>query len=216
MSENSNYKLTIGKDSLAALPAAHYTGSIVIVDKPDDVSAAVEALSSAKIIGFDTETKPSFKKGQTNYVSLIQLSADDKCFLFRINMTGIPDSLKALLESPDVLKIGLSLHDDFHNLAKVCQIQPQGFVDLQQYVKGVYIADNSLSKIYAIVFGKRISKGQRLSNWEAESLSRAQQQYAALDAKACVDIYQSIDSGQFHPDASLYKQPIEEEGNQEA
>lgn len=202
--------LSISKQTLAKLPAAHYQGSISVIDKPEDIDGAVKELYSAPIIGFDTETRPSFKKGQSNTVSLIQLCTPEHCFLFRIGITGITQPLRALLEDPTKIKVGLSLHDDFHNLAKISDLQPNGFIDLQQYVKTVRIADNSLSRIYAIIFGKRISKGQRLSNWEAAHLTEFQQSYAALDAKACIDIYEAISQNHFCFDDSEYKVPIDQ------
>ena len=95
-------------------------------------------------------------------------------------------------------------------MAKISDLQPDGFIDLQQYVKSVRIADNSLSRIYAIIFGKRISKGQRLSNWEAAHLTEFQQSYAALDAKACIDIYEAISQNRFRYEDSQYKVPIDQ------
>lgn len=206
MNENhtTTYLLTITKEELAQLPAAHFQGSIRLIEKAEDVAGAVEALRKSDVIGFDTETRPSFKKGQTNIVSLLQLSTRDTCYLMRLNHTGLTDELKQLLEDPDVLKIGLSIHDDFHNLKKISDIEPAGFIDLQHYVKQINIADNSLTRIYGIVFGKRISKGQRLTNWEALQLTDSQQAYAALDAKACIDIYDEIHSGRFNPLSSPY------------
>lgn len=205
-----DYMLSISKQTLAKLPAAHYQGPISVIDKPEDIDGAVKELYAAPIIGFDTETRPSFKKGQSNTVSLIQLCTPEHCFLFRTGITGITQPLRALLEDPAKTKVGLSLHDDFHNLAKISDLQPDGFIDLQQYVKSVRIADNSLSRIYAIIFGKRISKGQRLSNWEAAHLTEFQQSYAALDAKACIDIYEAISQNRFRYEDSQYKVPIDQ------
>lgn len=197
-------KVTITKEALSELPAAHFDGDIHLIDKTDDVPAAVEMLRASDIIGFDTETRPSFRKGQSNIVSLLQLSTRTACFLFRLNHIGMPDSIVDILQDPDLLKIGLSLHDDFHNLCKIREINPEGFVDLQNYVKNFRIADNSLSRIYGILFGQRISKGQRLTNWEADHLTPAQQCYAALDALACVRIYDYLQKGKFDPDKSPY------------
>lgn len=199
--------LSIPKEALASLPLAVYSGKISVIDSAEQIPQAVDALSRAKIIGFDTETRPSFKKGQSNNVSLIQMCSSKECFLFRINMTGITPPLKNLLEDAGKIKVGLSLHDDFHNLAKICDLKPQGFIDLQTYVKRTGILDNSLARIYAIVFGQRISKGQRLTNWEATTLTVHQQQYAALDARACIDIYNAISKNHFNPAESSYIVP---------
>lgn len=198
-------KISISKQQLAALPPAQYTGNIVIVDNPDGVGIAVEHLRNADFIGFDTETRPAFKKGQNYNVALLQLACEGTCYLFRLNKIGMPDSLKDLLEDSSKIKIGLSTHDDFRNLRKMCPLQPDGFIELQNYVTKWGIADKSLSKLYGILFGQRLSKSQRLSNWEAENLAEAQQHYAALDAKACIDIYRHLSSGYFDPESSPYK-----------
>lgn len=191
--------VTIPKEKLATLPSAHFQGEVVVIEDERDVEPAVEELRREGLIGFDTETRPSFKKGHFNKVSLIQLSTHTKCFLFRINITGLSQPIVDLLEDPQVVKIGLSTHDDFHNLNKLRLIHPDGFVELQNFVKNFRIADNSLTRIFGILFGMRVSKGQRLTNWEAEHLSPAQQSYAALDAWACIRIFEHLKSGAFNP-----------------
>ena len=196
--------ITISKEEISMLPAADYAGKIEIIDKPEQVASAVEKLLTADVIGFDTETRPSFRKGQYHNVALIQLAIDDVAYLFRTNIIGLPKQLIEILENPDLLKVGLSLRDDFHNLNKISEIRPEGFIDLQSYVKNFKIADASLSRIHAILFGERLSKGQRLTNWEATELSEAQQSYAALDAKACINIYKFLKSGMFDPADSPY------------
>lgn len=197
--------ISISKQQLATLPPAHFTGSIVVVDTPSDVESAVMQLRKADLIGFDTETRPSFKKGQNYNVALLQLSAKDVCFLFRLNKIGMPDSLKDLLEDPEMTKVGLSIHDDFRNLRKTFDFEPGGFVELQNFVTRWNIIDKSLSKLYGILFGERLSKSQRLSNWESEQLAESQQHYAALDAFACIKIYCYLNEGRFDPDSSPYQ-----------
>ncbi|MDE6256551.1 MAG: 3'-5' exonuclease domain-containing protein 2 [Muribaculaceae bacterium] len=200
---------TITKQELSALPMVTYAGSIFLIDSEEKASEAAEILRQEKILGFDTETKPSFKRGHTNNVALLQLSTHDSTFLFRLNHIGLPDSVKAILENEEILKIGVSIHDDFHNLRKLYDIRPTGFIDLQSFVKDYGIADNSLARIYAILFGMRISKGQRLSNWEAEELTAHQQAYAALDALACIEIYDYLVSGKFIAEKSQFYRLIE-------
>lgn len=210
--------ITITKEQLSQLPAADFEGKICLIEDKEGVEAAISALREAGIIGFDTETRPSFKKGHTNNVALIQLSTRTTCYLFRINVIGLTQSLVSLLEDPEITKVGLSTHDDFHNLAKIAEIEPQGFIELQNFVKQFRIADKSLSRIYAVLFGKRISKGQRLTNWEAEQLTVHQQAYAALDAMACLEIFDYLASGRFDPVTSEYltePTPPEETGNDE-
>lgn len=206
--------VTISKTDLAVLPPAEYHGDIVVVDSLDRVADAVNDLRRSDVIGFDTETRPSFRKGQSYKVALLQLATRRCCYLFRLNIIGMPPEVKDLLEDPDQLKIGLSLHDDFHNLSKICDINPDGFIDLQQFVKDYMIADNSLSRIYGIIFSQRISKGQRLTNWEAKALTPCQQSYASLDALACIDIYDCLSHGGFDPGKSPYLCDIPEEENE--
>lgn len=197
--------VTIGKDTLGQLPAAEFQGDIVVVDQPEQVTDAIKALKKADLIGFDTETRPSFRKGQQFNVALIQLATSECAFLFRTNIIGYPQELMDLLQDPDKLKIGLSIHDDFHNIRRVYEnFEPCGFIDLQSFVKDYKIADNSLSRVNAILFGNRISKGQRLSNWEAPELTEAQKAYAALDASACINIYKYLKNGNFDPKNSKY------------
>lgn len=198
-------KISISKQQLAALPAAHYDGAIRVIDNMEDAEKAVAELRKADLIGFDTETRPSFKKGQSFSVALMQLSSRDECYLFRLNKIGFPDSLKALIQDPSVTKIGLSIHDDFRNLNKNAYVEPQGFIELQKYVAQWQIEDKSLTKLYGILFGQRLSKTQRLTNWEADSLTDAQQHYAALDAFACIRIYEFLRDGNFNPTTSPYQ-----------
>lgn len=204
-----NTILSISKEDLADLPQIDYHDGAVIISSEPDLEAAVAHLRTARVLGFDTETRPSFRKGQSHHVSLLQLASPDRCYLFRLNILGLHPLLKGLLEDPDLLKIGVSLHDDFHSLNQIGEIHPQGFIDLQQYVKRFGIADNSLSRIYGILFGKRIPKNQRLSNWESENFTQAQINYAAFDAISCIQIYDYLASGCFDPMQSPYLQIIE-------
>lgn len=171
------------------LEKVNFEGEIYVIDHPAEVDNAVAYLSTKSALGFDTETKPAFKRGQVNNVALLQLATEDECFLFRLNKIGYPESLEKLLCNESVKKIGLSLRDDFAALRKRTGKKPQNFIDLQLFVDKFGIEDNSLQKIYAIIFGKKISKSQRLSNWEAAELTPAQQSYAAIDAWACLKIY---------------------------
>lgn len=189
------------------MPPVVYEGGILVVDTPDKARMALRELTRAKIVGFDTETRPSFKKGILYKVALMQLATDDFCFLFRLNILGVTDALVSFLNNPDIIKVGLSVHDDFQVLSRSAQIEPQGFIELQDFVKKYCIADNSLQKIFAIVFGQYISKGQRLSNWEAPELTVFQQNYAAIDAWACLKLYRYLSAGRFDPAASPYIVP---------
>lgn len=205
MSDNKDYIIAISKEALSEMPAAHFDGEIRLIDTPEAVGPAIAALREAGRIGFDTETRPSFHKGQNHTVALLQLSTSKCCYLFRLNTLGITPEIKSLLEDKKIEKIGLSTHDDFHNLSKLGELRPDGFVELQQFVDRFGIVDKSLTKIYGIVFGQRVSKGQRLTNWEAPELTEFQQAYAALDAYACLRIYDYLKAGNFNPNKCPFK-----------
>ena len=156
------------KKLIPALPRVLFEGRIFVIQTESEASKAVDYLLTSPILGVDTETRPSFRKGMTNKVALLQVSTDDTCFLFRLNRIGVTDSVKRLLQDKNVLKVGLSLRDDFASLHKREDFEPHAFLELQDYVKSFGIEDMSLQKLYANIFGQKISKGQRLSNWEAD------------------------------------------------
>lgn len=183
------YTPIITKEEIAQLPVESFDGRIFTINTVAEADKAVAYLKDFPVVGFDTETRPCFTKGRRNKISLMQISTEDTCFLFRLNYIDMPESLSLYLHDENILKIGLSLHDDFNAIHRRSDVEPRGFIDLQQYVKPYGIEVNSLQKIYAILFKKKISKRQRLSNWEAEILTDLQKKYAALDAWACLRIY---------------------------
>ncbi|MCM1292594.1 MAG: 3'-5' exonuclease domain-containing protein 2 [Bacteroides sp.] len=197
-------QISIPKELISDMPQAVFGGDIRVIDNAADARAAVRYLSRQPIVGFDTETRPTFKRGVNRKVALVQLSTDDVCFLFRICNSGLTEPLRHFFEIEEVKKIGLSIKDDFHGLHKLAEFTPGGFVELQDYVHRFNIVDASLQRIYAILFGERISKAQRLTNWEAPELTQAQQHYAALDAFACLKIYRHLTAGDFDPRTSPY------------
>ena len=182
----------IDKRLVDAMPQESFQGRIVTVSSVRECSKATAYLSHFEFLGLDTETRPNFTAHEGHKVALLQLSTDDTCFLFRLNRIGIPDSLAALLASPRQAKIGLSLHDDIRALNQRRPVRMPRIVELQQMVKEVGILDMSLQKIYANLFGKRISKSKRLTNWEAPTLDEGQKRYAAIDAWACLRIYHQL------------------------
>lgn len=197
--------IAISKAAVAEMPTVAFSGGITVVDTPSKARVALRELTRAGIVGFDTETRPSFQRGRLHKVALMQLSTDEHCFLFRLNKLGISVGLRQFLENPEIIKIGLSVHDDFSVMRRLVEdLDPQGFVDLQDYVKFFCINDISLQKIFAIVFGQKISKAQRLTNWEADPLTEPQQIYAATDAWACLKLYRYLRGGHFDPNRSPY------------
>ena len=183
----------ITKAEIAAMPKVEFPGRIYVIYTEADTDKAVAYLMNQQIVGVDTETRPSFKRGQTHKVALMQISTHDTCFLFRLNKIGMSESLQKFLVS-DTLKIGLSLKDDFQVIRRRKDVHAEegNWIELQDYVSRFGIEDRSLQKLYANLFGEKISKSQRLSNWEAESLTEAQMKYAATDAWACVQIYNCL------------------------
>lgn len=186
-------KNKVSKAEMGNMPKAAFEGRIFLIYTEADAEKAVAYLKNQSIVGVDTETRPSFKRGTTHKVALLQISTDDTCFLFRLNHIGMPASLQDFLMS-DVLKIGLSLKDDFTMLRRREDVHAEegNWIELQDYVGRFGIEDRSLQKIYANLFGQKISKTQRLSNWEAETLTESQMRYAATDAWACVQIYKCL------------------------
>ncbi len=203
--------ISISKEQVSSLPVMEYDGRTIVINYPKDADKAIKYLLSQPIVGFDTETRPSFKKGHTHKVCLMQIATHTECFLFRLNKTGFTDSIREFLECENVTKVGLSLNDDLRALHKLDDFTPGAFIDLQSFVKKYDISDNSLQKIYAILFDKRISKGQRLTNWEADTLTPPQQAYASLDAKACLDIYDLLTTVGFDSESSPYVVKEEQE-----
>lgn len=185
-------KRTISKETVKELPKALFNGRIIVIQTEDEADKAVAYLQTQKVLGIDSETRPSFTKGQSYKVALLQISSEECCFLFRLNTIGLTPALIGLLKNPAVIKIGLSLRDDFMMLHKRAPFNPQGCIELQDYVRPFGIQDKSLQKIYGILFNEKISKSQRLSNWEADVLTDAQKQYAATDAWACLQIYNCL------------------------
>ena len=188
MENDTPNKIKISKEIIATLPIETFPGKIVVIDNEKDADNAVLQLNNERIIGFDTETRPTFKKGKSNHVALIQLSTHDTCYLFRINRIGFTPAIKNLLENESLLKVGISLKDDFCMLSRLNggQFIPRNFIELQKFVKKY-----------------NISKGQRLSNWEADHLTENQQLYAATDAWSCIKIYEVLKSGKFK--SPIYK-----------
>ena len=163
------------KKSINSLPRILFPGKIVLIDKAEDTEEAVNFLLSQPILGVDTETRPSFSKGRGFQVSLLQVSTRDTCYLFRLHLTGITPAIIRFLEDKTVPKVGLSWHDDLLDEAKKFGLQ-----------------DMSLQKLYANLFHQKISKAQRLSNWEASELKDSQMAYAATDAWCCINLYEEL------------------------
>ncbi len=184
---------TISNDEVAALPTAEFAGRIVVVDDESKIEAACRDLSSCTVVGFDTETRPSFKAGVTNKVSLLQLSTPETCYLFRLNRIRLDNRILKILTAKRIVKVGADVAGDMRSLHVLRSFREQGFVDLQQLAAGSGIEEKSLRKLAAITLGLRVSKAQRLSNWEAATLTTQQMMYAAVDAWICIEILRRLE-----------------------
>ena len=180
------------KAKISTLPRVLFKGRIVVVLTERDADKAVRYLLSQPILGVDTETRPSFKKGQMHQVALLQVSSYDVCFLFRLNQLGLSPSVKRLLEDKQVPKIGLSLRDDLLSLHKLGDFNAGYFIDLQDHMREIGVEDLSLQKLYANFFAQKISKREQLTNWEADILQDKQKLYAATDAWSCIMLYEEL------------------------
>lgn len=183
------FEASISNESLEQLPTAAFDGEIVLVDDLDQVDNAVAYLKEQKVLGFDTETRPSFKKGGKNRVALLQLAGKDRAYLFRLLDIGLPQSLAEILEDDNILKIGAAVKDDINTLNKCTKFNARGFIDLQKLIEDYDIQDKSVKKMAGIILNVRISKSQQLSNWESEIYTDAQKLYAATDAWVCREMY---------------------------
>ncbi len=193
--ENKGYAETITEEELGTFELSWFRGEIVLVEDMKTFNRTFPRLKGSEVLGFDTETKPSFRKGRKNKVSLIQLANEELACLVRINKIGIPSKLAGLLADEKIIKAGVAVHDDIRFLKSVRGFEPSGFVDLQKFVKDYGIKASGLKKLAAIVLGFRISKRQQVTDWEAEQLSDAQMVYAATDAWVCHQIYKKLLNG---------------------
>ncbi|MCQ2974019.1 MAG: galactokinase [Bacteroidales bacterium] len=196
----------ITNEQLNSLPLKAFEGEIIVVDTIEKVDSAVKYLSSFNKIGFDTETRPSFRKGKINKVALLQLSTENKAFLFRTCKIGLPNNVATLLANKKILKIGVAIRDDIKGLQKLSQFVPGGFVELQEFVKQYGIEVAGLKKLNGIVLGYRISKSKQLSNWEEVKLSHGQLVYGATDAWSGLLIYNNLLTHKIHMNYKLLDQ----------
>lgn len=189
---NNKYPETLTSEDLEKYEISWFKGEIIVVEDLDTFREAFEKIRNSQLLGFDTETRPSFRKGKKNRVSLIQLANESSACLIRINRIGIPPELADLLANPSVIKAGVAVHDDIRFLSSVRKFSPSGFIDLQKMVKAYGIQSSGLKKLAAIILGFKISKRQQVTDWEADKLTEAQKIYAATDAWVCHQIYSKL------------------------
>ena len=185
-------KKKLSKDAINTLPLSYYEGSISLIDSFKNADKACDKLAHETILGFDTETKPSFKKGVSYNPSLLQLAGSDYVFLFRINLIGIPTKLKTLLEDSKIIKAGVAVNRDLSDIQKMSKIRPDNFIDIAEEAKKQQLDNHGLRNLAALILNFRISKGKRTSNWERDDLTNGQIRYAATDAWVSREIYLKI------------------------
>lgn len=192
----AKFASTISNEDVAQLEPVRFDGEIVVVETVRDVLRACKVLSEQKVIGFDTETRPSFTSGMVNKVALLQLSTEDVCFLIRLNKVPLDKAIIAILQNENIEKVGAAVQNDILGLNALRRFKARGFIDLQNEVGRFGIEDRSLRKLSGIILGKKVSKAQRLSNWEAQTLTPQQQQYAATDAWVCIEILRRLQAAE--------------------
>ena len=186
------YVASITTDEINLLPLSQFNGEIILIDNFQKFNLHIKDLYSHKILGFDTESKPSFKKGENNSVALLQISTANKAYIFRLNHIGLPNQLKKIFENKKVIKVGLAIKDDIKIMQKINNFKPASFIDICTISAQHNIEEKGLKKLAAIVLNMRISKSKQLSNWEAKILDDAQLTYAATDAWICYELYTKL------------------------
>lgn len=195
----NGFRENIEADEVAAMPPVRFEGEVVVVDTAEDAVRACEDLLQYPLIGFDTETRPTFKAGPLNKVALLQLSTPHTCYLFRLCKMALVKPVIKVLESKTTVKIGADIGNDIKALQQLRHFRPDGFLDLQSIAGEWGVAEKSVRKMSAIILGQRVSKAQRLSNWEATSLTTAQCSYAATDAWVCLRMHEVLQKTDRNP-----------------
>lgn len=185
----SPFALHIDKNTIQTLPLTSFEGDVIIVDVPEKVQEAVEYLSQFTVLGVDTEARPSFKRGVHYPTALVQVATIERCYLFRLTHVGMPKELAQIFANPNICKVGLAFKDDLNGLRRRRDFKPTNCIDLQSIVCKYGIMELGLQKIFAIIFGQKISKAQQLTNWENSHLTPEQAKYASTDAWATLKIY---------------------------
>lgn len=191
-------KTTITMEELNLLPLKSFGGKVSLITEAAELSSAMREIERHDVVGFDTETRPSFKRGQVYKVALLQLAIPEKVFLIRMHQTGLPPEIASIFENSEIIKAGVAIHDDIKALQKIKLFQPSSFIELSTMAKASGLQVESVKKLAGLLLGFRISKSAQTSNWEAPSLTEKQLDYAATDAWVCLEIYQHLKRNYFH------------------
>jgi len=188
----SELKISITAEEINSLPLRAFEGKTHVISNPDQVVKIVREVASHEIIGFDTETRPSFKKGQVYQVSLLQLAIPNKVYLIRLNHTGVTEELASLFSNPAIIKAGVGIRDDLKALQKLRMFEPASCYDLSTLAKEAGLQVESVKKLTALLLGFRISKSAQTSNWEVATFTQKQIEYAATDAWVCLELFHKL------------------------
>jgi ribonuclease D len=190
---DSSTHLHISKDDINRLPMKQYEGPVHLIRTLEETEQAVAKLKKETLLGFDTETRPTFRVGEYYQPSLLQLATENEVFLFQIKFTGLTEGLREILSSPDIIKTGVSIRDDLSELRKLAGFEPAGFVELATCAKQAHIKNLGLRGLAALLLGFRVSKREQVSNWAKNELTESQIRYAATDAWLGREIYLHMD-----------------------
>lgn len=188
----NEFRDKISNEEVAELSTTQFSGEIIVVDTLEAIDGACDDLLQSPVVGFDTETRPSFKAGVVHKVALLQLSTPTKCYLFRLSSIRLDKAILKIIESKSIIKVGADIRGDIKALQELRHFKPNNFVDLQSIVCEWGVGEKSVRKMAAIIMGFKVSKAQRLSNWAAVCLTPQQQNYAATDAWICASIYDRL------------------------
>lgn len=182
----------ISKEELQKMPVQVFEGQVIVIDQPEQVAEAVAYLRKSRVVGVDTESRPSFQRGTHYPTALVQIADRKRCFLFRLTHIGMPKELADFFADPAICKVGLAFKDDINGLRRRRNFVPANCVDIQSMVAQYGLMDLGLQKLFAICFGRKISKAQQLTNWENTHLTPEQARYASTDAWATLLIYEDL------------------------
>ncbi|WP_276366439.1 3'-5' exonuclease [Chryseolinea sp. H1M3-3] len=189
---DDGYKFSISSEELNLLPLKTFEGKVSVITEVEKLEKVKVEIEKHEIVGFDTETRPSFKRGQIYKVALLQLAVPNKVFLIRLHHTGLPNEIISIFENRQIIKAGVAIHDDIKSLQKVNKFTPESFVELSTLARSSGLQVESVKKLAGLLLGIRISKSAQTSNWEAPTLTEKQIDYAATDAWVCLEIYSKL------------------------
>jgi ribonuclease D len=189
-----HFRPTISHEEINELPLRAFEGHVEVIAQEKQLPKAFEEINRHPAVGFDTETRPVFVRGQQHKVALMQIALSHKVFLIRLKYTGMSPEIIHFLQNEEILKVGVALRDDIKALQRLKRFKPAGIFELTELSRKASIEAEGLKKLAALVLGFRISKSAQTSNWEAEQLNEKQVSYAATDAWVCWEIYRKLNT----------------------